>query len=396
MIADGDLESARPPLTVGLPVMTVDADAIENNVALMAGFASAHNCLLAPHVKSHMTTELMKRQLRAGAWGLTAATLRQADAARRAGAQRILIANQVVGENDARRLAQHLRDDIDVLCLVDDPRGVALLDSHLGNTDLTERRLGVLVELGSEGGRAGARTLESAVAAARAVVNSDHLELRGVETYEGLVGHDASPAAIQAVDRQLGRLLDLLDSLTRSALFPDCAHILVSAGASRYADRVVRATHALRDREGIDILMRPGTYVTYGDPGDDAVFATLIGSPDAALVGALTIWAQVLSCPEAGLAIVGIGKRDIGDRRAGIRLRTVASASNDPARPFRGSASVAGLDDQHCYLRYTADDLAIGDALGFTVRHPWSLDQWRGITAFRGNSRTTQQWLTEF
>ncbi len=376
--------------------MTVDIDAIEDNVALMAGFASAHGCLLAPHVKSHMTTEIMKRQLRAGAWGLTAATLGQADAARRSGAKRILIANEVVGENDAGRLAQYLRDDIDVLCLVDDPRGVALLDSHLGVTDLAERRLGVLVELGSEGGRAGARTLDSAAAAARAVLDSLHLELRGVETYEGLVGHDASPAAIQAVDRQLGRLLELLESLTRSDVFPDSARIIVSAGASRYADRVARATRALRDRQGIDVLLRPGTYVTYGDPGDDAVFTTSIGAPDAALVGALTVWAQVLSCPEAGLAIVGVGKRDIGDRRAGIQLRAVASAGDDSTRRFRGSALVAGLDDQHCYLRYADDDLAIGDTLGFTVRHPWSLDQWRGITAFRRGGGGTQKWLTEF
>jgi D-serine dehydratase len=55
---------------------------------------------LAPHGKTTMSPQLFQRQLDAGAWGLTFATVTQLAVGVAAGARRTLIANQVVSDAD--------------------------------------------------------------------------------------------------------------------------------------------------------------------------------------------------------------------------------------------------------------------------------------------------------
>ena len=55
---------------------------------------------LAPHGKTTMSPQLFRRQLDAGAWGLTFATVNQLAVGVAAGARRTLIANQVVADAD--------------------------------------------------------------------------------------------------------------------------------------------------------------------------------------------------------------------------------------------------------------------------------------------------------
>ncbi len=65
------------------------------------------------------------------------------------------------------------------------------------------RPLPVLVELGFPGGRTGCRTTEEAAGVAAAVVAADSLRLAGVAGYEGGLGHDCSPAALEVGGRVL-------------------------------------------------------------------------------------------------------------------------------------------------------------------------------------------------
>lgn len=67
----------------------------------MAAYAREHGFLLAPHAKTTMAPQLFKRQLDAGAWGMTVANMTQAVFAYEAGASRVLVANEIVGRADA-------------------------------------------------------------------------------------------------------------------------------------------------------------------------------------------------------------------------------------------------------------------------------------------------------
>ncbi|MEO7642735.1 MAG: amino acid deaminase, partial [Ramlibacter sp.] len=78
-----------------LPLAVIRRDPLAGNLQWMQGFAGSHGVGLAPHGKTTMSPQLFRRQLDAGAWGLTFATVVQLRAGVAAGAVRCIIANQV-------------------------------------------------------------------------------------------------------------------------------------------------------------------------------------------------------------------------------------------------------------------------------------------------------------
>ncbi len=136
----------------------------------MADYCAQAGVQLAPHGKTTMAPQLLGRQLEAGAWGICAATVQQAQVFRAFGLPRILIANEVADRASIEWLAGELAADagFDCYCFVDSVPGVALLADALRPALAgTGRQLHVLVELGQPGGRAGCRTVEEASSSPR-------------------------------------------------------------------------------------------------------------------------------------------------------------------------------------------------------------------------------------
>ena len=79
-----------PLLRLPTPLLTVDLDALEHNVDTMAAWCRAAGVDLAPHGKTTMSPDIWRRQLDAGAWGITVATAFQAAVAREAGVRVVL------------------------------------------------------------------------------------------------------------------------------------------------------------------------------------------------------------------------------------------------------------------------------------------------------------------
>src|SRR6185369_2004728 len=78
------------------PVLTLDAAAIDENLATMAAWCSDHGVELPPHGKTTMSPTFWERQMRSGAWGITLATFSQLRIAVRFGVPRIQLANALV------------------------------------------------------------------------------------------------------------------------------------------------------------------------------------------------------------------------------------------------------------------------------------------------------------
>ena len=130
-----------------------------------------------------MSPQLFRRQLDAGAWGLTFATVTQLQAGLAAGAANLLIANQVLDAADLGAIAA-LRDthpDVRVIFLLDSPAQLALIETLSSDAPFE-----VLLEVGVAGGRTGVRTHDDAMALARRAHASDAVSLVGMECYEGL------------------------------------------------------------------------------------------------------------------------------------------------------------------------------------------------------------------
>ena len=262
--------------------------AIAHNISLMAAYAAERGVELAPHGKTTMAPQIWRRQLDAGAWGITAATVAQAKVMHAAGVRRILIANEVVDPAGIRWLADRLRDDPDLEMLVgvDAAAAVDRLATHLGDG---ARPLPVLVEIGHDGGRTGCRSVEETVEVARRVVRAPNLSLAGVTAFEGTIAADRSPSAIDDVRA----FLDRVAAASAAIRDEEAAVPLVSAGGSVFFDLVVErlGSPAIDGR----LLLRSGRYVAHGAGPDAAASPFADRAPEDRFRPALELWAPVLS-----------------------------------------------------------------------------------------------------
>jgi D-serine deaminase-like pyridoxal phosphate-dependent protein len=345
------------------PLLVARESAIRHNIATMAGYLRERGVLHAPHGKTTMAPTLFAAQLAAGAWGLTAATANQTLAYRRFGVPRILLANELLDPRPLRWLAGELAADPDftLLSYVDSRAGVEALADAAG-----DRPFQILVELGFPGGRTGCRTVAAAVEVARAAVAAG-LEVAGVAAYEGGL------STVDEVAHFLGQVRQAALSLADLAT----GRFVVTAGGSAYFDLVVE-----RLRGDWDLIVRSGAYIAH----DDGIYrdrTPFRRDPTAgALRPALELWAQVLSVPEPGLAIVGMGKRD---------------APYDEGLPVPQGivGEVTGLNDQLGYL--AADGLRPGDLVRFGISHPCSaFDRWPAIPLVDDEHRVVDVLRTYF
>jgi D-serine dehydratase len=362
-----------------LPLALIRRDALAHNVGWMQRFADDAQVRFAPHGKTTMSPQLFQRQIAAGAWGLTFATVAQMQAGLAAGALNILIANQVLDPADLGTIAalHDTHPDVRVIFLLDSAEQLALIE-----TVSAERPFEVLLEVGVAGGRTGVRAHDDAVALARRANASGAVVLVGIECYEGLGNtgrsEDDRPAAADLMDR----VERLATQCNAEGLF-ERDEVIVSAGGSGVFDLVVPRMRLALSRP-VAGLLRSGCYITH-DQGHyqrlvHAVNQRLGCSDAQGLRAALEVWALVQSLPEPGLAILAVGKRDIShDLGMPVPLATCARASRE-CRPVPEGWSIQKLNDQHAYLHLTSDssELQVGDRVRLGISHPCTtFDKWR-------------------
>ena len=360
------------------PLLVLRRSAAEANIATMAAYCRRHDLDFAPHAKTTMAPGLLAAQEAAGAWGLTVATANQALVLRRLGVRRVLIANEVLDHTALSWLARESAAGWEVYLQVDSLAGVAAAGA------VPEGFLRVFVELGHAGGRTGVRSLDALEAVARAVRGAEGLELAGVTAYEGQLPDEP------AVDAFLDTLVAGVARLTAAGVLP--ARTLVSAGGSAWFDRVVERLAGLGP--GVRVILRSGASVTHDDGFYRERTPFLRVPAEGPLAAALEIWAQVLSTPEPGLAIVGMGKRDAPFDEG---LPVVTSVRRDGSTSDVSDLSVSKLNDHHTYLAVPGEVLAPGDLVRFGISHPCTaFDKWREIPVVDDSYRVVDVLNTYF
>jgi D-serine dehydratase len=375
----------------GMPVAILRTSALAANIAVMAEFCRRHDVSLAPHAKTTMSPELTALQRDAGAWALTAATAQQVAALAEFGAPRILLANELTDPGALRWLAGLLAAPAapEVIWYVDSLAGVELAAEALPPAPPGQRPL-VLVEVGHRDGRTGARTLDQALAVAKAAGRSGRLDLLGVAGYEGTISPVRDAGAEVAVSGFLALMREVFAAVHRGGLLAPGREPVITAGGSIYFDLVAAAFAPAREL-GARIVLRSGCYLTH----DHGTYAA--SSPSRApgwdlpeFQPAIEVWGRVLSRPEPGLALVSFGRRDVSfDAGLPVPLWTCRRGSLRP-EPADG-LTVTGLSDQHAFVRLPdAHPLAPGDLLGAGISHPCTtFDRWRLLLLTDGSYRVT-------
>ena len=380
-----------------LPLAVLKREALEHNLAWMQSRVRAWGIDLAPHGKTTMSPQLFRRQLDAGAWGLTFATVTQLGVGVAAGARRTLIANQVVSDEDLAgiQLLLQAHADLRAVFLVDSLAQLALIE------DWSERHpesvpFEVMLEIGVEGARTGCRTHEEAVALATRLRASDAVKLVGIETYEG----QGATGFSEADTAYASTLMDRVEAIARHCdaqqLF-ETDEVLVSAGGSAIFDLVAGR---LKPALGSPVrgLLRSGCYVTH----DHGFYKRMVSAVDErlgcdcgeSLRPAMEVWATVQSRPEPGLAILAVGKRDISfDLSMPVPVARAARGMLEPQAVPAGW-KITALNDQHAYLRWDAGEEAqapaVGDRVGLGISHPCTtFDKWHWMPVVEENYRVS-------
>ena len=173
-------------LDLPTPSLILDLDAFDGNVAGMAAHAKQHGLQLRPHSKTHKTPEIARRQLQAGAHGVCAATIHEAETMHAAGIGGILITGEQVGTNKIGRLIRLTKAAPETMSTVDNAQHAEQLSEAARAAKVT---LNVMVDIDPVGRRTGIAPGEQALALAKRVDQLEGLRLRGVHGYSGASSH---------------------------------------------------------------------------------------------------------------------------------------------------------------------------------------------------------------
>ncbi|RXH56505.1 amino acid deaminase [Granulicella sibirica] len=364
---------------LSLPTAVLYEDRLKHNADWMQSFIAAYGVKLAPHGKTTMSPKLFDLQLKTGAWGITLATPHQTLVAYEHGVRRILMANQLIGKENMAIISRLLQDPaFEFFCLVDSVAQIEQLGTLFSRKN---QRLKVLIELGVTGGRTGVRDeaqLQSVLEALTTWTSS--LALCGVEMYEGVLKEE------DAIRDFLKRAASVTQTLMEQGRFVRTPAILSGAGSAWY-DVVAEVFSSAGFGESVDIILRPGCYLTH-DIGVYRDAQTKIEqrnpiahSMRSGLLPALQVWAYVQSIPEPEKAIIALGKRDAAFD-LGLPLPTLhfRPGASEPS-PASGHWTLTNMMDQHAYMTISeGDDLHVGDMIGFDISHPClTFDKWRSL-----------------
>lgn len=281
------------------PALVVDVAKVEQNIMRWQHHATLHGVAIRPHIKTHKTIEIARMQHAAGATGITAAKLSEAEVFIAAGFADVFVAYPIIGHDKALHAAT-LAQQCKLIVGVDSHIGIAQLQSAAAQMGST---IHVRVELDSGLHRCGVAADQMAELC-RAVMRAPHLELDGIFTYRGAWfagANGRTPTALGIEEATL--MVDLAQQLRRAGI-PIHA---VSVGSTPTG--MACATVA-----GITEI-RPGTYVF----GDD--MQLLNGACSPADV-ALQIVCTIISRPDATTATIDAGSKtfagDINYEKMGL------------------------------------------------------------------------------
>jgi D-serine dehydratase len=380
-----------------LPLAMLKREALEHNLAWMQSRVREWGIDLAPHGKTSMSPQLFQRQLNAGAWGLTFATVTQLAVGVAAGARRTLIANQVVSDEDLAgiQLLLSATAGLRIVFLVDSLAQLALIEDwakrHPASVPFE-----VMIEIGVEGARTGCRTHEEAVTLATRLRASDAVKLVGIETYEG----QGATGVSEPDTAYANTLMDRVEAIARHCdthkLF-ETDEVLVSAGGSAIFDLVAgRLKPALgspvRGLLALGLLRdaRPWLLQAHGERGRRAPGLRMRRRP-ASRDGSLGHGAIA---PRAGPGDSCGGQARHLLRPLDARAHRARGTRRAQAEAVPAGWKITALNDQHAYLRWDASEEAeapaVGDRVGLGISHPCTtFDKWHWMPVVENDYRVS-------
>jgi D-serine deaminase-like pyridoxal phosphate-dependent protein len=283
------------------PALLVDLDAMEANLRDIAAFFAPRKARLRPHFKNHKVPLLALKQLRAGAIGLTCATIREAEILVEHGVGSILVANEIAGEEKPERLAE-LSRHAQVMVGVDNCSAIRDLARAQRSRNA---QIEVLVDINIGLNRCGVEAGQPALELARYAADQG-LAVRGVMGYDGhLQGLPRSPENDEII-RRGSRILVNTAALFEGAGIP--APIVSTGGTGTFG--ISGDFPGITEIQAGSYLLLDNIYFERGVPFQRS----------------LTVLATVISTRGSDHAVLDCGVKTISGERGLPTLKDVPGA----------------------------------------------------------------------
>jgi D-serine deaminase-like pyridoxal phosphate-dependent protein len=316
------------------PALVIDLDRMEANLERMAAFFRTVPAKLRPHFKNLKCSALAARQLKAGAIGITCATLPEAECLVQHGVRSVLLANEIVDPEKIRRFVE-LSRQADVIVCIDNEK-VADDLARAGRNRQTP--VSVLVDVDVGLNRCGVPPGEPALRLARAAVEKG-LRFRGLMGYEGhvlrkLPGLEKE----QAVTAAIGPLVE-----TRICLEQEGVPVEIVSGGGT-------GTYSLSGRHPCVTEIQAGSYLLM-----DTEYRKCCTDFDLAL----TVFATVISKTEGKRIVIDAGLKAVSCERG------IPTLKNLPGLTVRRLTAEHGIID----LEDPSAPLQVGDKIEMWVSY---------------------------
>lgn len=342
------MTAAPPPgrlpalAAVPTPALLVDYPVLVRNIREMAQRAGRLGVALWPHAKTHKTPQVAALQRQHGAAGVTVATIAEAEAMVRHGAENLLVAYPPVGTWRAEALVR-LAGRARVRVVVDDPGVLRALEDSCRRAGVT---VGYLWEVDSGAGRLGSEPGAVTAELIARAGSSRWTPFEGLMTFAGHVYRAGAPDEVPAI------------AAAEAAAVLSTAAALADHGieARALSTGTTPTAHHLDQQRGITEA-RPGNYVFH----DATQVALGVASPGQC---ALSVLATVIGRPDPRRIILDAGSKALAADRMTPLTPGFGLIAGHPG------LAVAQLYEEHAIVRSPQpSDLAVGTRVRVVPNH---------------------------
>jgi D-serine deaminase-like pyridoxal phosphate-dependent protein len=336
----GDVSLIYSQLTT--PAVIVDLDIAESNIARMALCLQSNGIQHRPHIKTHKSLFFAKKQMTAGACGITVAKISEAEIFAAGGFEQILIAYPIIGEDKLRRFAI-LHRTIELIATVDSMMAASGL-SRVGVENGKPVR--VLIEIDGGLHRTGRQPGTDIIDFAKLVKELPGLEIFGILGYFGTIYDNTTEEGFNKAAQHEAKIMKMTGEQLKNE------GIQVAVVSSGSTPSAILAEHL----EGITEV-RAGNYIFF----DVSAMGMGFAKEDNC---ALRVIVTVISTPLPGRATIDAGSKTL---------------TSDKARHRDGYGYVVGqpeisitaLNEEHGFLEFDplVVSFKVGDRLEIIPNH---------------------------
>lgn len=348
MISHGDYK-LKDPDALQTPAMIVFEDMLDSNIRALTELIGAANA--CPHVKTHKSAAVLRKQIAAGITSFKCATLRELEMSVETGAPDSILAYPLLQREKIERLASLVRahPDVTIESLASQPEHVEALCAVARDSEPPFR---VMLDVDAGFHRTGTPPGDEAIALYRSIHEHPRLTPCGLHVYDG---HDHASDLAER-EALAAAHVDAVKQL-RDALIADGMPVPRVVGGGSFSFPY----YARED----GMLGSPGTVVYW-----DAGYGTMM--PDMPFRPAAMVLTQVIDRhPAQGTVTLDLGSKAIAaDPPPEMRVRLMG----------RADATLVQQSEEHAIMRIDSAPPNLGDYLfavpmhvcPTTIRYPGS------------------------